>query len=147
MGHTIWVDVQGRGKGELPRDNSIMLRLKDELDRLADKLQVAKLSQFYDYSVLEEEYADVAEEAGLMDAVKATSSGKHGGAWFEAGPALAAVRTIHDHLLQHPEDLGFKADRGRSHWPDHLMDELKSCRATLEAALSGGRKFRFLIVA
>jgi len=40
MGDTIWVDVQGRNKGDLPRDNSIMLRLKDELDRLADRLHV-----------------------------------------------------------------------------------------------------------
>ena|SRR6185312_4950856 len=62
MGHTIWVDIQGREKDKVPDDNSIMLRLAEQLDRLADKLHVAKLTQFYDYSALEAEYADLFEE-------------------------------------------------------------------------------------
>ena len=36
MGNTIWVDVRGRKKDEIPRDNSIMLRPKSEL-RLTDR--------------------------------------------------------------------------------------------------------------
>ena len=56
MGDTIWVDVRGRSKDELPHDNSIMLRLKGDLDRLSTKLKVPKLSDFYDYSALEAEY-------------------------------------------------------------------------------------------
>lgn len=143
MGNTLWVDVEGRGKGEVPRDNSIMLRLKDELDRLADKLRVTRLSQFYDHSALEAECADLAEDLGIADAA---NRGEPAGAWFEPARALAAVRAIHDHLVQHPEDLGFTADRRRSHWPASLMEELKDCQAALEAAASRGRKFRFLIV-
>ncbi len=42
MGDTIWVDTQGRGKDELPSDNSIMLRFREELDNLSDKLRVSK---------------------------------------------------------------------------------------------------------
>ncbi len=144
MGDTIWVDVQGRNKGDLPRDNSIMLRLKDELDRLADRLHVTRLSQFYDYSELEAQYADLVEDAGITD--KAANNGETGGSWFEPGQALATVRAIHDRLAQHPEDLGFTPDRRRSHWPVNLMEELKDCQATLETASSRGHKFRFLIV-
>ena len=48
MGNTIWLQVKRGGKvtgGE--RDNSIMLRLEAELDRLADELAVARPSAFY----------------------------------------------------------------------------------------------------
>ncbi|HTC93853.1 MAG TPA: hypothetical protein VK699_10410 [Terriglobales bacterium] len=147
MGNTIWVDVEGRGKEELPNDSSIMLRLKDELDRLADKLGVTKLSQFHDYSVLASEHSDLLEDAHLMNNVEqAAGWNEIKGAWFEPASALVSVRAIYDHLTQHPENLGFTADQRRNHWPSALMEELKHCHATLETAASRGRKFRFLIV-
>ena len=58
MGHTIWVEVRGRSLNETADDSSTMLRLMDKLDTLAVKLGVNKLSEFYDYSELEEAYAD-----------------------------------------------------------------------------------------
>jgi hypothetical protein len=56
------------------------------------------------------------------------------------------VRTIHNHLTQKPEDLGFKAEPSRRHWPANLMKELQDCQTVLEKAVSQGRQFRFLIV-
>ena len=49
MGYTIWLQVNrdGRAEGD-DVDNSIMLELETELDRLAERLGVAKLSQFRD---------------------------------------------------------------------------------------------------
>ncbi len=49
MGDTIWVDVEGRGPGELPADNSIILRLEKHLAKLSSKLNVSKLADFYAY--------------------------------------------------------------------------------------------------
>jgi hypothetical protein len=147
VGDTIWVDVQGRSKGELPRDNSIMLRLKDELDSLSDRLQVSKLSQFYDYSELKAQFADFVErpdpsssDADVVDGEVST------GDWFDPSPALTAVRTIRDHLQRHPENLAVPSNPRRRHWLPTLMEELKECQYTLEAAVSLGRQFRFLIV-
>jgi hypothetical protein len=137
MGDTIWVDMQGRSKEELPSDNSIMLQLKDDLDGLSDKLRVPKLSEFYDYSELEAQYADLAEES---------DPDEPRGTWFDPAPALSAVRAIHDHLTQHPEDLALANNPRRSHWPAYLMNELMNCQNTLDLALSRGRQFRFLIV-
>jgi hypothetical protein len=145
MSDTIWVDVHGRSKGDLPRDNTIMLKMKSQLDRLSKKLNVAKLSEFYDYSELEDQYGDFDEEdpTGASD-----SEGDHqsNGSWYDAADAFVAVRAIHDHLAQHPEDLGLKPDQTRAHWPTLLMEELADCATVLEAAVSHGRQFRFLIV-
>ena len=132
MSHTIWVDVQGR---EPNNDSTMMLRMSDELDRLASNLNVARLSDFHDYSSLA---ADFAEE------VEADSTAAK---WFDPAAALAAVRAIHEHLLRHPEDLGFTPTKGQQHWPGALMRELQECRSILQEAASQGRKFRMLIVA
>ena len=139
MGATIWVDVQGRAKDDLPHDNSIMLRLKDELDRLSDKLGVPKLSDFHDYSVLAAQFAEG------MD-VEADDKARHGEMWFDPTRALTAVQPIYNHLTEKPEDLGFRAEPSQRHWPANLMKELQNCQTVLEKTVSQGRQFRFLIV-
>jgi hypothetical protein len=135
MGHTIWVDTQGRPKDSACQDNSIMLQVQDQLDGLSTKLNVPKLSEFYDYSECKEMYGDIDTESDAME-----------GDWHDPGPALTAVRIIHDHLVQHPEDLGFVAAPSQKHWPTDLMEELRHCRSVLEEAASRGWPFRFLIV-
>ncbi len=62
MGNTIWVEVQGRPTSETASDSSIMHRLMDNLDALAVKLHVRKLSEFYDYSALNATFAESDEE-------------------------------------------------------------------------------------
>ena len=127
MGAAIRVDVRGASEPAAPRNHSLMLRLADTLDRCSAKLNVPKLSEFYDSSALETEYDD-------------------DGVWFDPGPALAAVRALGDHLARNPQVLGIAADSPRRHWPGLLAGEIEHCRATLEAAAAAGRPFRFLIV-
>jgi hypothetical protein len=147
MGHTIWVDVRGRSKDDVPRDNSIMLRLESQLDRLSARLCVPKLSEFYDYSELESAYGDFDGEADEPeDEGLSAEASQDAGLWFDPSPALMTVRAIYDHLIQHPEDLGFEADPPRMHWSGHLMEDLKHCQSVLETAASRGQEFRFLIV-
>jgi hypothetical protein len=141
MGDTIWVDVGDRRKGDLPRDSSIMLRLERHLDRLSARLNVPKLSAFYDYSELEAAYEDFEE-----DDLSQAESGLPCGGWYDPGPALMAVRALYAHLQEHPEDLGFRPDPSRSHWPYLLMEELRDCLAVLEGAAARGQQFRLLIV-
>ena len=154
MGDTIWVDVQGRAKNDLPSDNSIMLRLEKELERLSDKLGVARLTQFYDYSLIERQFAEIAAQTegnGIDDwdeddGEEDQEEDDERGMWFEPARALAAVTAIRKHLARHPSDLGFEPDASTNHWLDHLMDELDECRRVLRVAVSKGKKFRFLIV-
>lgn len=129
MGQTIWVDVGGRKEGEGLPDNSIMMRLKDPLDDLSTKLHVAKISEFFDYSV-------IAQEFGASVPAK----------WFEPGKALTAVSALREHLTAHPEDLDFQPKRSTQHWPEKLMAELEHCEETLRKAAEQEKKFRFLIV-
>lgn len=148
MGDTIWVDVDGRAGDDLPSDNSIMLRLGKQLDELAAKLGVPKLTTFYDYSAMEDEFGDLAasDDAGDEGSDKATDAPASPGQWFDPAPALKAVAAIRQHLDQHPSDLGFTPDASRSHWPNDLMEELGHVRSVLEDATARGKKFRFLIV-
>jgi hypothetical protein len=111
MSDTIWLDVQGRPRDDLPPDNTIMLQLQDQLDRLAGKLNVAKLSEFYDYSELELQYAKFLDnEEDDAEVASAGDNAEVSGSWFAPEPALAAVRALHAHLAQHPADLGFQPD-------------------------------------
>jgi hypothetical protein len=147
MGHTIWVDLRGRAKGVALQDNSIMLRLQSQLDDLSTKLNVPNLSEFYDYSELEAAYGELDGEDDEVEGGDPTAEdGQDEGDWFNPGPALAAVQVIHDHLVKHPEGLGFEADPSRSHWPGDLMEELAHCQAVLKGAVARGQEFRFLIV-
>ena len=50
MGDTIWVLRQGKTNSGDDYDHSTMLRCTDELDRLARKCKVRKLSDFYDWA-------------------------------------------------------------------------------------------------
>ena len=124
MGDTIWVDVEGRRSGDVPADNSIILRLEKQLAQLSNRLRVSKLADFYAY------------ESGWLQKWR----------WFDPAKALAAINTIYDHLQHSPDDLGFEPTASRLHWQDLLMKELLECRRVLEAAVSTGKKFRFLIV-
>lgn len=135
MGHTIWVDTQGRSKGEPARDNSIMLRLQEPLDDLCARLGVPKLGDFYDYTELEAMYGDTDDDGE-----------EPAGSWYDPGPALAAVCAIQDHLARYPEGLGLAADPSRKHWPSALREELEHCRSVLQEAASREERFRFLIV-
>lgn len=147
MGDTIWVDVQGRKKDELPRDNSIMLRLKSELDELSGRLSVPRLTQFYDDSELRAAYADLIEEPeGDSHVAKAAKKETATQFWFDPTPALTAVHQHIDHLERHPEELAFPGDRRRQHWRTTLLSELKDCESTLEKTASQDRLFRLLIV-
>jgi hypothetical protein len=65
MGHTIWVEVQGRPLKETADDYSTTHRLMDALDVLAGKVGVRALGDFYDYSELEKAYGDLGDDGAL----------------------------------------------------------------------------------
>ncbi len=131
MSDTIWLQVnRGRGPEGEERDNSIMVRLEEHLDALADRLGVTRLSAFRDYSALAAEFEDELTEES----------------WFDAKAGYDSVARLLDELRARPEGLGFNPDPSRAHWAEYLLDELSYCADQLKAAAEQGHQFRFLIV-
>jgi len=122
-----------------------MERLKEKLDKLAERVKVPKLSGFYNYSELEREYAETGESEDETEELSLERP-RVKGEWFDAKPGLLAIQTLRQHLLEHFEDLGFEPDRSTAHWPAQLMDELKHSESILEQAVKQKQPFRFLIV-
>ena len=168
MGDTIWVEVHGRPLEETASDSGKMLRLERQLEALAVKLGVTKLSEFYDYSELPDAFEDGDEEPEEGDDAAADEAAdepdddvdengpdlSYGtperraakGEWFDSAAGLASVRAIRKHLLDRFDDLGFRPDDSTRHWPGDLMSELENAEEILTDAAARGRQFRFLIV-
>ncbi len=152
MGDTLWIEVRETRTNPGPGDdNSITLRLLGRLDTLCERLRVAKLSDFYDDSSAAAEYLDWMQqdaESGLISEseVPNLDPADLEPRWFDPGPALAAVRALVAHLEQRPDDLGFRPDASRAHWPEQLMDELRGLVAALTEAVACGQPFRFYVV-
>jgi hypothetical protein len=150
MGQTIWVEVHGRPLKETADDSSTMHRLMDNLDVLAGKLGVRKLSDFYDYSELDEAYGDLGdagEDTEEEPAPEPTLEERQAkGEWFDSAAGLDSVRKLRQRLTERFDDLGFKPDRSTAHWPKQLLDELSHTEAILNEAASRAQRFRLLIV-
>ena len=127
MGMTIWIDIEGRNPQDPIDDHSIMLRLEDNLAKIAKLKGVPKLTEFYVCS------------GGLFTFFRPSK-------WHDPSKALATLVVIQQHLLQHPDDLGYKVTESTKHWPSALMDELASCRGILEKAIQEKKKIRLLLV-
>jgi hypothetical protein len=153
MGDTLHIELRDTRTSPGPGDdNSIMLALQSRLDALCTRLGVAKLSAFVDGSLMAAEYLEWMRqdaEEGLIsvDELPDPDPAVLEPQWFDAGPALAAVRALVAHLEQRPEDLGFRPDPSRAHWPGQLMDELRGCESALGVAVAKGQPFRFVLVA
>jgi hypothetical protein len=140
MGDTIWLDVEGRSESEELRDCTIMLRMTENLDNVSQKLGIASIAEFFDYSALEENYAEFLPEP------EAQACEKPSGKWFDAGAVMAVIRPLRAHLQSKPSDLAFVSNDANAHWMEHLMDELRYCEDALEDAASHGKRVRFLLV-
>ena len=59
MGNTIWVLSENRDEDEW--DHSLIISNETKLNALADELSIKRLSDFYDHSILAEEYGAEVE--------------------------------------------------------------------------------------
>lgn len=132
MGHTLWIQVRGC-PAETHDDMNVLERLATELDALAERRGVAKLSSFFDYSELERAY-DPDGEAICEPC------------WFDAKIGLAAFTMLRSTLEHEFSALAWTAGPSRSHWPTTVLDELRRCEQALLDAVAKGREFRLLVV-
>jgi hypothetical protein len=146
MGNTLWLNIRKGDSTECNRsDHSIMYNLANQLDGIARRLGVRCLSDFYDYSDLEDEFAaefdedDDDEEADVERSIDDLK-------WFDAGEGLATVDALLKHINDHPELFRFEHDTSRGHWRTMLLDELEDCRSVLADAAREGRSFHLAVL-
>ncbi len=111
---------------------SALHNLQEPLEALADKLGVAKLTSFYDYSELERAYDD-GEPICTPE-------------WFDSASGLRAVTQLRSTLEDDFGALEWKPGKGEAHWPAELLRDLRFCEAVLKEAVANGREFRLLVV-
>jgi hypothetical protein len=138
MSDTIWLETtDGHEKTGGERDNSIMLKLAEELDALAEKLNVPKFSSFYDNTALADAYAGEFDDTDVPPVEPV---------WFEAAAGRQAVEAILAEVRRNAAAIPFPTDPTRGHWPDALRDELEYLQTSLVQAEQRGLRFHFLIV-
>jgi len=163
MGDTIWIEAQGRAGRETHNDMSVLLRLDKYLDVLAEKLGVAKLTEFYDYGAMADDFDDDDADGGKDDDEIDESDGDEedddseeeerddvqltGRVWFDSAKGLETVKTLREHLEKDFDALNWKPDESRRHFPRSLLEDLQFCQTILDEAVANGRKFHLLIVA
>ena len=138
MSDTIWVEIDdGEARPDDSRDCSIMLKLAERLDALAEQLGVDKLSSFYDYTALADAYSGEFEG----DEVEPPSP-----MWFEADRGRQSVSALQAALRATPDLVNAALDASRSHWTTALLEDLEHCHSVLKKAERSGHRFHFLIV-
>lgn len=128
MGHTVWIEVQGRPGADTHEDLSILHALADYLDACAKTLGVTAPSAFFDYSSL------------LPAEDHATPS------WFDANRGRESVAALVRALREDFGNLRWSPDASEEHWPDYLLQELTFCEGILAEAARDGQPFRLMVV-
>ena len=119
MGNTIWVLSEDSDEDDW--DHSFLLVNEKLLNKLADQLNVKKLSDFYDHSILAEEYGeDIEPNYIIPDDLESVLN-----------PLITAIRD---------------GDAGKLNGNVEIIQELVDCLEKVLNAKSCGSKVRLAIV-
>lgn len=146
MGNTLWLNIRKGDSIECNQsDHSIMYNLDVQLDGIARRLGVRRLSDYYDWSDLEDDFlAEMGEDQDEGDADGERSIDDL--EWFDPRQGLATVEALLKHIHEHPDLFLFENDSSRSHWRNMLLDELEDCRSVLADAAQEGRSFHLAVL-
>ncbi len=119
MGNTIWVLSEDSDEDDW--DHSFLLVNEKSLDKLAEQLNVKKLSDFYDHSILAEEYGgDIEPNYINPDELESVLN-----------PLITAIRN---------------GDAGKLNGDSEIIEELEDCLEKILNAKSQSSKVRLAIV-
>lgn len=144
MGMTLWIQTLQDGEfNQESDDHSLMNEHAEALDALCEKLDVRKLSEFFDYTDTEYNFSedrddegdesDLDEETGLGYAVEDMD-------WFSAKEGLITLRALRDALAAGESDEFDEDERSE------LQAELDDCIAVLEALEDDDAQFHLELV-
>ena len=119
MGNTVWILSEDREEDDW--DHSLLLVNEKSLDKLADQLNVKRLSDFYDHSVLAEEYGGDIEPNYIS-------------AHELEGVLSLLITAIRD------------GEAGKLNGNTEIIEELEDCLEKTLNAKSHGSKMRLAIV-
>ena len=111
----------------LGADHRALARVREGLDRLANKNGLTSLLAFESYAPEDTE--------GLLD--EETQAQQPAAEWFPPAAGLAAVEALYEYLEAHPGVLAGQAE---------VMEDLSGLGDELEAAQRAGVRFRFAII-
>jgi hypothetical protein len=132
MSIAIWIDVNPR-REETLSDMTVLNALAKELDALAERLGVNKVSSFFDYRELIRGSGEAEKDLPAP-------------VWFDAATGLAAFSALHKKLKSDWAALSWTPNKSQGHWPERLMENLAFCCSVLQDAVTRKEKFRLLIV-
>lgn len=119
MGNTVWILSESNDSDDW--DHSLILKLEKSLNKLASEIGVAKISDFYDNSILAEEFGEEVEPLFSDPA--------------EIEPVLNAL------IVAIKQGQSPKLQREAE-----LMEELEDCVSKVTLAKSNGERVRVAIV-
>ena len=143
MGMTLWMQtLDGRNMSEDSDDYSLMHDMAETLDELCEKLDVPKLTSFFDMTDLElnmdddhddDEEAEVDEETGLAYGIDDM-------AWFDAATGLVTLQALRDEV---EGAWGEELDEDSR---EILLEELEGCIDILNDLPAESGKFHLAVI-
>jgi len=162
MGSAIWIEVRGRPFKETADDCCKMDRLADELDDVATRLGVPKLSSFFDWTEMtraadaETAYCELRDglreeepEPEFRDITgEPLAIREKTGEWFDSGQGLRTIQAVRTDLNQHANavPLPTHSPEDFERYRRELLEEFQLCERFLVEAVASGQQFRLVIV-
>ncbi len=162
MGSAVWIEIYHRPLKETADDCCKMVRLSKQLDNLAARLGVPKLSTFFDYSEMarvadaemralemDGDTGDKMDEEDSCDVTAESLSQREAtGEWFDSARGLMTIRALLQHLAKHADAVALPTDSVEdfNRYRKEMLEEFQLCERHLKEAESCGKQFRLLIV-
>jgi hypothetical protein len=144
MGMTLWLHtLEDRDYSKDSDDHSLMHRHSEELDVLCEKAGVRRLSDFFDFTDLEYNFADDADDGDEeleLDDETGYGYGIDDMQWFGADEGLASLRALREKI---EADALESLDEDEK---DGLLEELDDCISVLEDTAARSGKFHLAVI-
>jgi hypothetical protein len=154
MGSAIWIEIKGRPFKETAYDCCKILRLDDELDEVAIRHELSKLSSFFDWTEMARlAELEISEDADLKPEFRDLTGEplavrEQTGDWFDSSQGLKTIQTLQGRLNEIDEAIRSRTSSAKDfeRYRGELLDELKLCERFLTEAVAAGQPFRLLVV-
>ena len=144
---TLWIStLDGRNLTKNTNDHSAMHRHADTLDVICERLNVEKLSLFFDctdlqYNFSEESDEDGEEQENALDPETGCEYGIDDMQWFDSASGLATLTALQTNVGAADELKGLKETQRQQ-----LIEELDDCLSMLRESASRNGKFHLAVI-
>jgi hypothetical protein len=160
MGNTIWVEVSNRPLQETSDDCSKLYHLNDQLEDMNETFGVPKLSEFYDWTKMNEAADD---EMKTIEAIEkgeeyeppfrksmydqSLAERQATGDWFDPAQVLITLQVFRNEIAKTPSAIQLPArDDDIARYRGEVLGEFEYVQQILARAAAEGQRFRFLLL-